>query len=173
MHIDEAECRRAMLFPWKRSDVRDALLKCERDHVELVAREISAPVKAETEPLAKLLNHIRDHRHQFVDLGSTSEEGDPQLGYRNQHKGSSEYLFTRRVFETIAGGKKAATELKKELDQRDLIGKTEAGEQGTKYVVRRRLSADRKAPRRSVVAISGSILDVDLDAETSDQTTSD
>jgi hypothetical protein len=158
------------IFPWKRSKLRDALLKCERDHVELVTREISAPVKAETEPLAKLLDHIREHRHQFVDLSSGSDGGDRRLGYRNQHKGAPEFLFTEKVFETIAGGKKAATELKKELDQRNLIGKTEAGEQGTKYVVRRRLSADPKAPRQSVVAVAEA---VGLDAETSSQATCD
>jgi len=56
--------------------------------------------------------------------------------------------------------------LKKELQQRGLIVTTGAGKQGTKYVVRRRLSADPKAPRQSVVAISEAILDVGKDGET-------
>jgi putative DNA primase/helicase len=168
--------RKFGILPWSRKELRDALLKCERDHIELVAKEISAPVKAKAEPLAKLLDHIREHRHQFVDLGSTSEDrkrGDPQFGYLNRHNGNPEFLFTEKVFDTIAGGKKVATELKKELDQRGLIVTTGAGKQGTRYVVRRRLAADRKAQRQSVVAVSAAILDVGLDAKKSPELASE
>ena len=148
----------------------DALLKCERDHVGLVASKMRKAGSVARSPgagalLDRLLIYIRDNQHRFVDLrrgAADDSRADANLGYTNEKDGQLEFLFTEGCFEQMAGGKAAAVELKRELDRRGLIDKTGAGRQGTKLVVRRQLPVgpENKSKRQSVVAIFQSILDI-------------
>ena len=150
------------VLPLSRKELLAAILKCEKDHVAFVAREIDAPAKPTANSFDRLLAYIRENQHGFVDLrggeGASTYNVDPSLGYLNEHKGKLEFLLTEETFERIAGGKAAAVELKRELRRRKLIVTTGAGGQTVKFVVRRRLG---DAKRSTVVAVDHAILDAD------------
>jgi hypothetical protein len=156
------------IFPWKKEELREALLKCEGGHVTLVAAHTDKSTVTAQDPLQLLLAYIRNNQHKFLDLtkvanGESVADQDAQLGYRTDEKGKFEFLFTTELFEEIVGGKGPAGALKQKLDGLGLIAKTSVGKQSQKYVARRYLVSEqgKKKERQWVVAIDAKILDID------------
>lgn len=137
------------ILPWKGKVLRKALLKCERDHVKLVAEHSAGTASHAQTPFDRLLAYIRTNQHRFLDLGRVAAgepvgDQDAKYGYRKDHKGQLEFLFSEQLFKEIVGGKGPANFLKPDLDSRGLIAATEAGQQRKKYVVRRHLDSEKK-----------------------------
>ncbi len=150
------------IFPWTAKEMGLALLKCERDHVTLVAAQVVGSVAGSQSAFEKLLTYIRDNRHQFrkparaTTKVSIADDHEP-LGYTAKHKKRREFWLTEERFESVVGGKMAADDLKKLLDVKELIATAKAGKQGIRYVVRRPLGGKK---RQSMVVIRQAILDV-------------
>jgi hypothetical protein len=150
-------------FPWSRAELGNALIECERNHVSLVANHTKESKPVAQDPFLGFLSYIREHQHRFVDLrvdSDVAENGDRHLGYHSLHQGNREFLLSEKTFEAIAGGRGPALDLKKQLDRRGLIAKTQAGRQGSKYVVRRNIGPGQK--RKTLVAVSYDILNADI-----------
>jgi len=149
------------LLPWSQDDLRDALLACERGHIEHVQAHLTAG-GTEKSGLQLLQEHIRNNQDQFVDLrdGLPDSDHDPAScpGYINEHQGKTEYLFTEQRLARLAGGKDRALQLKQDLHDRGLIAVIKAGSQGIRYAVKRRLVAGRD--RQSVIAVDATILEL-------------
>ena len=87
----------------------------------------------------------------FIDVGKLAGrpyKGTTPPGYIGRHAGREEYWVTDRQFETIAGGKAEARDLKRELKARKLLSTERRGNRFS-YVVKREI----RGKRTFVVAI--------------------
>ena len=142
---------RFRLLPFTGTELLNAILTCERDHVALVAREmghdlISAssvqPVAA-TSPYEVLKDYaFGPKRGSFVDLrepGSLPPQGHSHAkssGYLGRHRGRDEVWLRDTLFEQLVGGRSAARAVKLELEVKGLIV-VEGQGANKKYVVKR------------------------------------
>ena len=112
------------ILPWSYREVANALLTCERAHVELVAH--ASPSRTPSaHPLnarALLNEHVRKHGGEFVDLRrrllSITQNHDHRtcVGYINRGPdGSDELLFSNAKLLEICGSRGALRQLKRQL----------------------------------------------------------
>jgi len=155
MHAAACLAVRYEILPFTEEEVLAALLTCQRDHVAFVDREygiagapspgaastrgsVSSAVEA-LRPLDRLRKYLRDHAASFVRAWSSAAEqrkiADPR-GYIGVHRGQPEYWLADARFQSIAGGKNAALDLKRQLAARGLLATVRRGE-GLSYVVKR------------------------------------
>ncbi len=156
-------------LPWKTSELRKALLKCTRDHIAYIEPTAKHLAQAQTAPIDRLREHVRQHRAKFVDLTTEENFSTPSRdalkacrGYLYKHPdGQLEYLFSNEMFESIVGGSAAAKALKGELDEPGAIGKT-AGTRWPRYSVKRPIGVkpNGKSGRCDVVAVLASVIDL-------------
>jgi Domain of unknown function (DUF927) len=118
------------ILPWRRWELLDALVACERAHVDHVAQftPVSSaaparPTRAVVDPLERLRAHYRQNRSNFVDLRdglldqSSDHDHDSCAGYVNRGSdGSTELLFTNAVLLRLCGGFAQVQRLKRELE---------------------------------------------------------
>jgi hypothetical protein len=167
---------RHRVLPWARQDLRDSLLACTRDHVELVASEASffvAPtgtrssvmVRPEREHLlGQLREHVRANREKIIDI-TVPGAGDGLVAdpsewpiLKNMHKTNGvEYLFTDNKLRSIFGDKSQVQALKDALKSDGHIA-IEPGSDGvTRYSIKRTIPGRKR--RAQVVAINAAAID--------------
>jgi hypothetical protein len=147
------------IVPYKRNDLLQAVLTCERDHIDFVDKELggSSPRKAAFDLLCA---YIKKNRDEFVDLKKSMLPLAPNhdhrqcIGYKIEINGRREYLFAEERFVDIAGDQKRANELKSDLLEKKLIATAPAGEGTPRYAVKRPIGGGK---RKYVVAISADI----------------
>ena len=111
------------VVPWSNNELDDALLACERAHVDSVAgTEPSSQPQSESDPMELLTAHVRAHRREFVDLRKglvarpVNHKHSSCVGYVNEAPdGSSEFLFSNDRLREICGSEKALLQLKQDL----------------------------------------------------------
>ena len=115
---------RFKILPWTARELGAALIACEEAHVAYVrqASEAATMAARDSDPLGRLIAHVRDDAHRFVDLrrglvDPTEEHHHPTCpGYINERlNGRLEYLFSDAKFNEVCGGKGPALRLKDEL----------------------------------------------------------
>ena len=143
------------ILPFKRKALRQAILKCEADHVAFVEQGDIGGGKPPATSLELLRNFLRDHRNYFADLSNANAEIQSAPVYISQNNGHDEFLFRNYRLEEIVGGKNEADNLKTLLAQQGLL-RTAAGNKGKKrHVVRQTIGKKRLW----LVAIDAKVLD--------------
>lgn len=159
------------IFPFSREEIRDALLVCQRDHVDFIADEMTKwfkssrsrggliaanPVVVEAPfSYAKFKDRVfGEHREKLIDLTKNqaekeSADGDQRIGYIGLHNGEKEIWLRHSVFKEIAGGEAQAKKLKRKLAEMSLLV-TEGEGEAQKYVVKRDIG---RGDRIRVVAL--------------------
>jgi hypothetical protein len=149
------------ILPWSRSELLEALVVCERAHVDHVARFVSsAPFATRpprpVAPLERLRQHVRQNRATFTDLRkgliarNARHDHDSCPGYINQGPGGSvELLFSNDCLLQLCGSVTGVRRLKDELNKRGwLISESKRG------VTRRPIWQDGgREDRRYVTAV--------------------
>ena len=128
------------ILPWSRRELSDALVTCERAHVDHVARFVSSAPFANrrlrpVDPLESLRQHVRQNRPEFPDLRkgliarNAGHDHDACPGYINRGPGGSvELLFSNDCLLQLCGGFSQVKQLKDELDKRGwLISEAKRG----------------------------------------------
>jgi len=131
------------VFPYSRKQLLDALLTCERDHVDFIAREM-APlhhVVAATpdSPEVRLERYLEDNQARFIENGGDLPRNFDHKacpGYLGTHGGEKEIWLNNKRFEAIAGTKADARLLKEVLLKQGRLGPGHRGA-GLNYTVRR------------------------------------
>lgn len=147
---------RYKILPFTEGELLEAVLTCHRDHVAFVDGELGAlPIPAKTLgtvmaptgaiaparlPFDRLKKFINLNRQSgFVNASAPAaklrKSGAPK-GYVGTYGGHEEYWLTDADFETIAGGKTGAHDLKVELAAKSLIATERRGSR-LSYVVKR------------------------------------
>jgi len=144
------------LLPRGVGKLKAALLACERAHIEHVANFTQATGSL----VYKLCEYIRAHEQRFMDLrkGLAPPDHDVRAcpGYINDHAGTKEYLLTRERLAAVVGGKENAQQLKRDLSEQGFLIKTKAGDQGDRFVSKRRLVQGKG--RQSVIALKATVI---------------
>lgn len=98
------------ILPWKRKDIRKAILACHLDALRAVQPYVasSGSNAPSSSPLSKLVSYIQANRTQFVDLEATpltlgEEKFGSAKGYRAKHKGKKCFYFTPDQLKEIVG----------------------------------------------------------------------
>jgi hypothetical protein len=147
---------RFKILPFTEAEVLEALLTCHRDNVAFIDEQLGAtPAKALSaaiapaaavavaqQPFARLKRFIDDKNRKggFLDLrklGAKVPKGVAPKGYVSLYGGHKEYWLTGADFETTAGSKTEAHDLKVELAVKGLIATERRGKSGISYVVKR------------------------------------
>jgi putative DNA primase/helicase len=128
------------ILPWSRSELLEALVLCERAHVDYVAQflpsSVSAPRKSRpVAPLERLRQHVQQNRSKFADLRkgliarNARHDHDSCPGYINRGPGGSvELLFTEDCLLQLCGSYTGVRRLKDELNNRGwLISESNRG----------------------------------------------
>ena len=164
----------AQLDVWRitRDALLDAIIACEEAHVRLVARRAGdgegPPRVARPSPHRRLVDYIRENEASFIDtaketLSDPSNGHAGAIGYVAMEAGNKQFYFSDQRFSKIAGDKLAAHSLKRELERRNLIAMTGAGEQGKRFSCRKQIGVFKgKSVRGRVVSISAAILESDI-----------
>jgi hypothetical protein len=132
------------LFPVSKEELLDAVLKCERDHVALIARERGEAAEVAQRPFDRLNKYVRDRRDQFVDLRRPDtrlpldHNHDRCFGYIGEHDGRREYWLTNERFQGIAEGKNEAVALKRDLNMMGQLATDRRGD-ALSFVVKRHI----------------------------------
>jgi hypothetical protein len=117
------------ILPWSTRELSDALLNCERAHVDHVARFVLSASSVNrrprpVDPLDSLRQHVLQNRSKFVDLRKglvvrgAGHEHDSCPGYINRGPGGSvELLFSNDCLLQLCGGFSQVKKLKDELDK--------------------------------------------------------
>lgn len=100
------------ILPWKRKDIRKAVLACHLDALRAVQPFLTAavgPSSPSPSPLSKLVSYIQANRTQFVDLEATpltlgEEKFGSAKGYRARFKGKKLFYFAVDQLKEIVGG---------------------------------------------------------------------
>jgi hypothetical protein len=132
------------LFPASREELLDAVLKCERDHVALIAQERGEAAGVAQHPFDRLKRYLKARKHQFVDV-RRSDTRLPRdhnharcFGYIGEHEGRREWWLTDNRFRGIAGGKNEAIALKRDLNRRGFLATDRRGNK-LNFVVKRHI----------------------------------
>jgi len=158
------------IVPWKKKQLRTALLRCTRDHIAHIARGTKKITETQRMPMQRLCDHLRQHRGSFIDatlgkaVGVSREELNGCEGYIFRSKtGVLEYLFSEQKFNEIVGNAADVKTLKHELDELKGIAKTQ-GTRWPRFSVKRPIdvNANGKPRRVDVIAIRASVLDATL-----------
>jgi uncharacterized protein (DUF927 family) len=164
------------VLPWAPQDLRDSLLACTRDHVELVASEASffvAPtgtrssvmVRPEREQLlGQLREYVRANREKIIDFtvpgagdGLAADPSEwPILKIIHKTNGV-EYLFSDNKLRSIFGDKSQVQALKDALKSDGHIAIETGSDGATRYSIKRTIPG-RKG-RAQVVAINAAAID--------------
>jgi putative DNA primase/helicase len=116
------------ILPWSKGELSKALARCERAHVDHVARFLS-PVSPTRQQrplhlLERLRQHVAQNRSTFVDLRkgliprNTSHKHESCPGYFNQRPdGSVELLFSNAILNQLCGGFSGVKRLKSQLSK--------------------------------------------------------
>jgi uncharacterized protein (DUF927 family) len=128
------------LLPWSRSELLEALVVCDRAHVDHVARFVSSAPSVNrrlrpVDPLESLRQHVRQNRSKFADLGkgliarNAGHDHHACPGYINRGpSGSVELLFSNDCLRQLCGGDTRVRQLKDELNKRGwLISEAKRG----------------------------------------------
>jgi hypothetical protein len=143
-----------------RRELRDALLTCERLHIDHVSGFLKPTDVPRVESMVEVLRaYIQSNKGQFIDLRRGLPDSEPEMaegpGYINVHTGGLEYLFTDELLGRVVG-KDNVQSLKRELKDSSLLVITRAGGQGVRFVAKRKLVNGRD--RQSVTAVRAEIL---------------
>jgi hypothetical protein len=130
------------LFPVSKEELLDAVLKCERDHVALIAQERGEAAGVAQHPFDRLKKYLKARKHQFVDVRQPDRrlprdhDHDRCFGYIREHDGRREYWLTNERFLRIAEGKNEAVALKRDLN---MLGQLATDRRGNalSFVVKR------------------------------------
>jgi Domain of unknown function (DUF927) len=133
------------VLPFDRKELLDALLTCERDHVDFIA-ETAAESPSDRISLArdKLGEYIASRKREFIDARRRNlrlprdHDHDSCLGYYGLHEGRPEWWFSNRRFEEIAGGKIPANLLKAHFVENTTLATEQRGDK-VNYVVKRQI----------------------------------
>jgi hypothetical protein len=128
------------ILPWSMRELSEALVVCERAHVDHVARFVSSAPSATrpprlVDPLESLRQHVRQNRSKFADLRrgliarNAGHDHHACPGYINRGpSGSVELLFSNDCLRQLCGGDTGVRRLKDELDKRGwLINEAKKG----------------------------------------------
>jgi Domain of unknown function (DUF927) len=128
------------ILPWSMRELSEALVVCERAHVDHVARFVSSAPSATrpprlVDPLESLRQHVRQNRSKFADLRkgliarNAGHDHHACSGYINRGpSGSVELLFSNDCLRQLCGGDTGVRRLKDELDKRGwLINEAKKG----------------------------------------------
>ncbi len=117
------------IVPWSNNELGNALLACERAHIDLVAgTETNRQQQQKSDPWELLTAHVRQHRREFVDLRkglvgrSADHDHDACLGYVNEAlDGTVEFLFSNDKLREIVGSEAAWRRLKRDLRSKGML----------------------------------------------------
>ena len=117
------------IVPWSNNELGDALLACERVHIDLVAAtEPTRQQQQKSDPWEQLTAHVRQHRREFVDLRkglvgrSADHDHDACVGYVNRAPdGTVEFLVSNGKLRDIVGSEAALRRLKQDLSSDGML----------------------------------------------------
>ena len=117
------------IVPWSYNELGNALLACERAHVDLVAgTETNLQQQQQATPVELLAAHVRAHRPEFIDLRkglvgrSANHKHSTCVGYVNKAPdGTVEFLVSNDKLRDIVSSEAALRRLKQDLSSDGML----------------------------------------------------
>ena len=129
------------LLKLSKGGVRDALLVCLRDHLNVTAGA------TDRSPLSLLKAYVQKNRANFANLdGTRLPKGHNRAtcpGYVYKAAGRKWFGFPNAIVEHVVGGRGALSALRLKLDSLGLIRKAGGGQDGNRFATKVKVGSKR------------------------------